>query len=138
MTKSGSGGVPKASDYLNYIWQGLEEPEFYPDLIVINHGTNDINATDDDFKIAYREFIKQLSIKYSGTRIFCMRPFNGTKGNIVKQVSDEFKYCYYVDTSDITVSTSDGTHPDVAGHLNGGRKLASELVECLGADYFNV
>lgn len=138
MTKSGSGGVPKALDYLNYIWSGVEDPEFYPDLIVINHGTNDINATDDDFKIAYREFIKQLSVKYSGTRIFCMRPFNGTKGGVIKQVAAEFKHCYYVDTSDITVSTSDGTHPDVAGHFEGGRKLADSLVGYLGADYFNV
>lgn len=138
MTKGGSGGVPKALDYLNYIWAGVEDTEFYPDLIVINHGTNDINATDDNFKTAYREFIKQLSVKYSGVRIFCMRPFNGTKGGVIKQVAAEFKHCYYVDTSDITVSTSDGTHPDVAGHFVGGRKLADSLVGYLGADYFNV
>ena len=138
MTKGGSGGVPKALDYLNYIWAGVEDPEFFPDIIVINHGTNDIHSTDDDFKTAYREFIKQLSVKYSGVRIFCMRPFNGTKGGVIKQVAAEFKHCYYVDTSDVTVSTSDGTHPDVAGHLAGGRKLADSLVRCLGADYFNV
>lgn len=138
MTKGGSGGVPKAIGYLNYIWSGVEDPEFYPDIIVINHGTNDINATDDDFKTAYREFIKQLSVKYSGTRIFCMRPFNGTKGGVIKQVAAEFKHCYYIDTSDITVSTSDGTHPDVAGHFAGGKKLADSLVGYLGADYFNV
>jgi lysophospholipase L1-like esterase len=98
-------------------------PTYHPDLIVINLGTND-KESDQQFKDAYVSFINHLRQRYSGN-IVLLRPFNGARAKVIKEVADMFGRVIYCDTNGwISRSdTNDGLHPSDAGHLKISKKL---------------
>jgi hypothetical protein len=98
-----------------------------PDIIIINHGTNDSAATTEVFSAAYHALLARLSIKFPGVYIFCMRPFNGVRSTEIAEAVDGFPCCLYVDTFGWGVTYSDGGHPDVAGGIAAGLRLAEEI-----------
>ncbi|MFS7388538.1 BppU family phage baseplate upper protein [Carnobacterium maltaromaticum] len=138
VTKAGSGGVPTAINYVDYMMNGVLENAQSPDFIVINHGTNDAAATSEAFKVAYNELVQRLLIKYPGITIVCMRPFRGNHADSIKEVCNIYSNCFYVDTVDWNITYTDGVHPDVPGSKVAGERLANELKKIFGVHYFIV
>lgn len=105
-----------------------ESDIIYPDLIVINHGTNDSPSSDNDFKIGYDNVLKKLHVKYPGVKIVCVIPFGQAKAKIIRECVEGKEYCHLVETNNWGVTyTSDSTHPDSAGAKIAGEKLAEEI-----------
>lgn len=115
-----------------------EEEGIEPDFIVVNLGTNDTAINDETFKEGYISMIKRIEQKYSGTEIFCLRPFNGSKETPILEATKECKNCVYVDTKDWKITYTDGLHPDLNGSKIAGEELADFLLKYFGKSYFLV
>ncbi|XKL30899.1 SGNH/GDSL hydrolase family protein [Lactiplantibacillus plantarum] len=136
ITKGGSGGVPELIQVIDKMTNAREAPYIEPDVVVMNMGTNDSSATTEVFTEKLNEVLDRFSIKYSGTPIFIMVPFNQAwKDELTSAVSARSNM-YLVETEGWNITTTDGTHPNVAGGLVAGQKLANAIISVLGKSYF--
>ena len=136
VTKGGNGGVPSLINFIDNMTKNKLAPYYEPDVIVVNMGTNDIDAATDVFKSQYTAAINRLLIKYSGTPLFIMVPFNGARKSEITDITNNKKGIYMVDTNGWDISTTDGLHPDVAGSIKAGTKLSDYIISTLGRNYF--
>ena len=105
-----------------------ESDTIYPDLIVINHGTNDAGSSDIDFQTGYNNVLNKLHVKYPGVKIACLIPFGQAKASVIRACAENKEYCSVIETSNWGVTfTSDNTHPNSAGAKIAGEKLAEEI-----------
>ena len=132
VTKGGNGGVPSLINFIDNMTKNKLAPYYEPDVIVVNIGTNDFDAATDVFKSQYTAVINRLLIKYSGTPLFIMVPFNGAKKSEITDITNNKKGVYMVDTTGWDISTTDGLHPDVAGSIKAGTKLSDYIISTLG------
>jgi lysophospholipase L1-like esterase len=136
ITKGGSGGVPELIQVIDKMTNTREAPYIQPDIVVMNMGTNDRAETSAVFTTKLNSVLDRLSIKYSGTPIFVMVPFiQAFKTEIENAVSTRSNM-YIVETADWNITTTDGLHPDIAGGIVAGKKLADAIVSVLGKDFF--
>lgn len=117
-----------------------------PDLIVVNHGTNDglggVSITD--YEAALRTAIARLQEKYPGVKIVYLVPFLEAtdmnfrrQGMILDNLAKELDGLYVVHTKDWALSYTDGNlHPNAAGAEKAGEKLADALITLLGENFF--
>ena len=136
VTKGGNGGVPSLINFIDNMTKNRLAPYYEPDIVVVNIGTNDFDAATDVFKSQYTAVINRLLIKYSGTPLFIMVPFNGTRKSEITDITNNKKGVYMVDTTGWDISTTDGLHPDVAGSIKAGTKLSDYIISTLGRNYF--
>ena len=136
VTKGGNGGVPSLINFIDNMTKNKLAPYYEPDIIVVNIGTNDFDAATDVFKSQYTAVINRLLIKYSGTPLFIMVPFNGTRKSEITDITNNKKGVYMVDTTGWDISTTDGLHPDAAGSIKAGTKLSDYIISTLGRNYF--
>ena len=136
VTKGGNGGVPSLINFIDNMTKNKLAPYYEPDIVVVNIGTNDTDAATDVFKSQYTAVINRLLIKYSGTPLFIMVPFNGTRKSEITDITNNKKGVYMVDTTGWDISTTDGLHPDVAGSIKAGTKLSDYIISTLGRNYF--
>ena len=137
VTKEGSfNTLAKAIDYLS---KGREVNDgVTPDVIVVNHGTNDSAADARIFNGRLKTAITRLQEKYPNTPIVYMIPFKQTHAEDIKTVMAQFENVYVVETADWGITfTDNGYHPNVAGAKKAGEKLAAALRSCLGESYFD-
>jgi len=132
LTQGGSGGVPNAIGVLDHFDLRRSIQRFgNPGAIVINLGTNDSAASSSAFTAALSAYVARVRQLYPGRPIALIRPFNGTKAAEVQAVASSGGLGY-VDTSSYGLTYNDGLHPDLAGHLLAGQKLAADLKTVLG------
>ena len=136
VTKGGNGGVPSLINFIDNMTKNKLAPYYEPDIVVVNIGTNDFDAASDVFKSQYTAVINRLLIKYSGTPLFIMVPFNGARKSEITDITNNKKGVYMVDTNGWDISTTDGLHPDVAGSIIAGTKLSDYMISTLGKNYF--
>jgi hypothetical protein len=137
MTKSGSGGVPALSGYLDSLAQGISDTVTdYPDLIVINHGTNDAGAAAATFISDYRAALARISIKLPGVPIFVMVPFGGAQSATFSQIVDGYSYVTLIQSDTWGIVQPNDGHPDAVGSATAGQKLADKIQVVMGKNYF--
>ena len=107
-----------------------------PDVIVINHGTNDGGQSRKKFEEAMVATITRLQEKYPDTPIVYLIPFNQAHARVISEKLENEENIYVVETKDWSITYTDGVHPDATGAKYAGEKLASALVEIFGEDYF--
>ena len=140
----GASGVTKEGSFntfikaIDYNSENREVDDgIKPDLIVINHGTNDTGTTPRIFKTKLADAIKRLQEKYEGVKIVYLVPFIQAHADDIAAVVSELDNVYLVETADWGISfTDNGYHPDVAGAKKAGEMLADALVEIAGEDFF--
>lgn len=136
VTKPGSGGVPELIQVIDNMTNARQAPYIEPDIVVMNMGTNDRAETSAVFTTKLNSVLDRLSIKYSGTPIFVMVPFiQAFKTEIENAVSTRSNM-YIVETADWNITTTDGLHPDLAGGIVAGKKLADKIKSVIGKDFF--
>lgn len=139
ITIEGYGGIPRAINSFPYVYEGVEKDRWRPTVVVINLGTNDRNAAPEVFLDEYYLFIRKVRESYRRAYILCIRPFNGTHGRYVqaavkRQRATGDQRVIYVDTTgwiDSETDTTDGVHPNLAGHEKAAQKLAAFIRETL-------
>ena len=107
-----------------------------PDVIVINHGTNDGGQSRKKFEEALDSTITRLQEKYPNTPIVYLIPFNQAHARVISEKLKDTANIYVVETKDWSITYTDGVHPDAAGAKAAGEQLAAALTDIFGEDFF--
>lgn len=130
LTVSGSGGVPPTiQNSMNYMHDRAIHDN--PRLIVINIGTNDAghSVSASNYQTALNDLITALSATFRPSRIYLMRPFNGSYADTISAVATARNTktlpVKYIDTTGWLSGSdfNDGTHPTPAGHAKAAALL---------------
>lgn len=108
-----------------------------PNIIVINHGTNDVKANSNTFKKGYNAVLTKLHEQHKNVPIVCMIPFNQTHAQDIRECVHNKKYCYLVETKDWNLTYTDTKHPNIQGAKKAGKLLSEKLIELFGAEFFS-
>ncbi|WP_412989174.1 SGNH/GDSL hydrolase family protein [Pediococcus siamensis] len=130
ITTAGSGGVPKASDYLNFDMAGVPDQCEQPEWVVLNYGTND-RKNRKVFLTEYRQYIYQLLDRVHSIPIIILKPFVGVYSKEIDILASEFPNVFPVNTSDWEASYTDDLHPDSYGSKLLGIELARVITDIL-------
>lgn len=142
----GASGVRKAGSFNTFI-NAIDflsatrkvDDGFRPDVIVVNHGTNDTASSDADFMKDLKTALDRLIAKYPDVPIFYMIPFSQRKAMAIRSVCREYgDKITVVETATWKVTLTDSLHPDAAGAENAGTRLAEKIKEKLGEGFFAV
>ena len=111
-----------------------------PDLIVVNHGTNDGNweRQDKNFSKNLKRALQELQKQYPGVTILVMIPFCQAHIADITEVCDALKNVHVLETKSVSMTTNDGLHPTKVASVSGGKKIAALIKEIVGEDFFTV
>ena len=107
-----------------------------PDIIVVNHGTNDGKYSSEVFGEALSETLVHLREKYPEAPIVYLIPFCGVHADTIKSVVKSMDNTFVVDTEDWDIPCTDSLHPSTEGAEKSGKLLASALVDIFGENFF--
>ena len=136
VTKGGTGGVPKFIDFIDNMDSMTKEKSQFPDFIVINMGTNDNEASMEEFQDELLKCVKRIQDKYKGVTIFLMLPFINVRKEEIKKVVSMTENTVFIDTTGWNVQCIDCNHPNLKGSKVAGEKLAGELLKYYGIEFF--
>lgn len=107
-----------------------------PDIIVVNHGSNDVGQNRKLFEEQLTITLNRLREKYPEAPIVYLIPFEQTHSRVIPSVVEKMENAYVIETRGWKISYTDGIHPDAAGAKYAGEQLAAALVEIFGEEYF--
>lgn len=107
-----------------------------PDVIVINHGTNDRNVSAETFKAELISSIRRLREKYPQVPIVYMIPFIQSHAQTIEDVMSVFENTYIIQTDEWNLTYTDVFHPNPQGAKIAGENLAEELIRIFGESFF--
>ena len=107
-----------------------------PDVIVVNHGSNDVGQNRKLFEEQLTVTLHRLREKYPTAPIVYLIPFEQTHARVIPGVVEKMENAYVIETRLWNISYTDGIHPDAAGAKYAGEMLAAELKTIFGEDYF--
>ncbi len=130
MTTSGQGAVPKVNEAYPYCYDGAEYGDARADIIVINHGANDVRSEETEYIREYNEFLQLVRKRNSKAKIVVLSAFYGVHekalGNLVQSYNEK-----YNDT--ILFVGTDGWIPQEPFHplRDGHRIVADKLCDAI-------
>lgn len=101
--------------------------EFDADVIVVEHGTNDVGVSSAAFISEYKRVLKKLHKAHPQAKIMAMIPLNQIHADEIRTAASGFSYCTVVETSSWKISCRDGLHPTKSGGKTMGKKLAKKI-----------
>jgi lysophospholipase L1-like esterase len=107
-----------------------------PDLIVVNHGTNDGRYGAEEFGEALAGTLARLREKYPDAPIVYLVPFCGAHAQTVSAVVGEMENAYVIPTELWDIPCTDSLHPSAEGAEKAGALLAEALTDLFGEEYF--
>lgn len=122
----GTGGVPAAPRFINYVDYETPAPDFQPKFVFINLGTNDWQFDTPVFEMYFTAFMKEVQFKFNEAQIFVMIPLNQSHAKTIKTIAQTFNFTV-IPTATWKYSTTDEVHPDVAGSQVLSRQLLDWL-----------
>ncbi|MFS0560147.1 GDSL-type esterase/lipase family protein [Terribacillus sp. 179-K 1B1 HS] len=134
-----------ALEAIDYLAEGLEDNyDYNPDLVVINHGTNDYanmekeDITAKEFSKSYKDLVDKAKKKFPDKPIFLVIPFNQSFANEIREVAKDYKddNIHVIPTKGWKISYSDAVHPDSEGVKAAGENIADAIVDELGEEFF--
>jgi lysophospholipase L1-like esterase len=123
--------MEKAMDYLSWQHPVEESPAAnqQPDLIVINHGTNDGGFLPQEFTVALRGTLAQLYKKYPDVPVVYVIPLIQAHAAVIRRLMADYPNGYVIETEGWPVTFTDGIHPNGAGAKIMGERIAKEIRE---------
>lgn len=107
---------------------GRKAENFEADVIVIEHGTNDVYTSDSAFFSQYKKAVEKLHKKHPNAKIVLMIPFTQLHAAAIRKVASSYKkYCTAVETKSWKISYTDGLHPNKSGAQKAGKNLAKKI-----------
>ena len=113
-----------ATQYFSY---GEKAPSFTADVIVVEHGTNDIYCYGDAFVQQYQKVLQKLHKQHPNAYIMAMIPLNQIHASEIRIAASSYSWCTVVETSSWNLSYTDGIHPNSAGAKKMGQNLAKKV-----------
>ena len=128
------GSFNNLSNTIDKFTAGRKAENFDADVIVIEHGTNDVYTGDSTFYSKYKKAVEKLHKKHPKAQIVLMIPFTQIHASpIRKTASAHKKYCTAVETKSWKLSYTDGLHPNKSGAQKAGNNLAKQVKAILKA-----
>lgn len=133
ITKSGLGGVPKATDSYPYCFENAPYKSV-ADYIVINYGANDANSDKEEYISGYIDLLNFIRSKNDKAKIIVLSAFCGAFHDdlqaAIEKLNDNTKDCiYFISTKGWAIEEK--LHPSREGHIALARKLTEELKNLL-------
>jgi GDSL-like Lipase/Acylhydrolase family/Carbohydrate esterase 2 N-terminal len=130
--QAGHGNVPVAADSFNWVYATVPRDAWVADMVVVNQGTNDRDASPATFQPAFARYLSVIRAGYPHAKIGVLRPFGGYQQAAIAaaaaaRVAGGDTLVWYVDTTGWLVATdygADGIHPN----LTGTGKIIAALV----------
>jgi lysophospholipase L1-like esterase len=107
-----------------------------PDLIIINHGTNDGGLLPHEFTVALRDTLSRLTEVYPCVPVVYVIPLFQSQAEAIRALMADYPNGHVVETLGWPVAYSDGVHPCAKGARVFGELLSDELKRTLGEDFF--
>lgn len=107
-----------------------------PDIIIVNHGTNDGNYSAKIFGEALAETLGHLRKKYPSVPIVYLIPFCGAHANTISSVVEQMDNAFVIQTDGWNIPCTDSLHPSAEGAEKAGELLAAALIDIFGENYF--
>lgn len=107
--------------------QGRKAGNYDANIIVVEHGTNDVDVSGSAFSSGYRQVVKKLHEKHPKAYIMAMIPLNGRHADDIRSAVKGLKYCTVVETGSWRISCTDGLHPNINGGKTMGKNLAKKI-----------
>ena len=107
-----------------------------PDIIVINHGTNDKRLPANEFEPALEETLGRLRNKYPNTPIVYLIPLHQAQVASIHKVMANVENGYVIETDGWNLTYTDTVHPNAAGAKAAGEALAKALTDIFGKKFF--
>lgn len=120
----------------NFSSKRKADNSFTPDAVIINHGTNDVNIDGAEFISGYRSAVEKIHGLFPGAPVFAMIPFNQEHSADIREAVSGLDYVSVIETDGWGITYNDNVHPNIAGAMNGGERLAGCLTGILGEDWF--
>lgn len=99
--------------------------DFNADVIVVEHGTNDIYTHGTMYVNEYRRVLEALHQRHPNAYIMAMIPFTQIHADEIRTAAAPYsRWCTIVETGAWRIAYTDGLHPNVAGAKVVGKKLA--------------
>lgn len=98
-----------------------------PDLIIINHGTNDMDYPMMEFLYAMQSTMSLLYRRYPDVPVVYVIPLQQTHATIIRRVMSEYPNAYIIESDSWPMSFTDGIHPNAAGANSMGKRVAEEI-----------
>lgn len=130
VSKPGCGSVPAAPDAYPYCFENAPIPNYHPDYVFINHGTNDHFIDKEGFEKEYKRLIDTIFSHHPDTEIICMKPFGEYRKDSFPSVVEDYnretgRNVHYIDTTGWNEGMP--THPTREGHKILGEHIVGEL-----------
>lgn len=129
-TRSGCGGVVSAPEAYPYCFSGAPISYPHPDYVLINHGTNDREATVERFTECYRALLDEVFKAHPNTQVICMSPFIGAYRNEIEEIAAQYNKEHGTNILFVNGSEwlpADPLHPARQGHAFAAEKLTEVL-----------
>ena len=129
--QAGHGEVPVAADSFNWVYATIPRDSWVADMVVLNQGTNDRDATSAAFQPEFARYLGIIRAGYPQAKIVVLRPFGGYREDdiaavVAARVAAGDAQMFYVDTTGWLVAAdyTEGIHPN----LQGTAKIIAALV----------
>ena len=137
VTRGGNGGVPPVGLAYPFVCDGVPAVERPADIVAINQGCNDGGVPN--IENGYRNLIKLARKRNPRAAIFCLVPFAQVHERSVRFAvegvhNEGDARVYLVETRgwiDPKADTTDGVHPNLAGHEKAAKELAAFIRKTL-------
>jgi len=138
VVKGGNGGVPPAGLAYPFVYEGMPAVEPPADIVVINQGCNDGGAKT--IENGYVNLVHLVRGRNPDAAIFCLIPFAQVQAQSIRLAvaglrADGDTRVHLVETKgwiDPKTDTTDGVHPNEAGHTKAAEKLTDAIRQTLG------
>ncbi len=134
MTRSGCGSVPRAGLIYPYVYDETPYTGETPDIIVINHGTNDRGRSADEFLCRYEEYLNMVRELRPDAKVVCLTPFCGAFDSELRGFIPSYNKKYQANVyliSSLNWIPSTPIHPLRDGHRIVAEHLAPLLAEII-------
>ena len=96
-------------------------------MIVVEHGTNDVDVSGSVFTSEYRKVLTKLHSDHPKAYIMAMIPLKQRHAQDIKDAAKGLKYVTVVETASWGISYTDGLHPNTEGGKVMGKNLAKKI-----------
>ncbi len=102
--------------------------KFDADVIVVEHGTNDVYTYGEIYVSEYKRVLNLLHQKHPNAKILAMIPFTQLHADEIRSAAAAYpKWCSVIETSSWRLSYTDGLHPNKSGAKTAGKNLAKKV-----------
>lgn len=132
VTKGGLGGVPKAAQGYVAAFEGAPLKPSGARLVLVNHGANDCDASDEEYISEYVAFLQLVRERNPDATVFAITPFCGVKKDALDAAVNKFNAengdsVHYIDA--VGIVPEKPIHPDAEGHVRLSEHIYKKILE---------